>query len=165
MSSRATVLLQRGHHRRIDFTVLDIAVFNFFGVFKDSTVLSAGRSVKFGDMSGDLTNKKMNLKKLKSKVVSQLASPKSEYRRLMKESSRSDSSDSLGMATPTTPTMTVDTRKNEASHDDVTMFWRNAVHPLFRNRRGGVDEYKLMEDFDTVHSMIFRSILEETNLM
>ena len=126
-----------------------------------------------GYMSGDnaggecegMTKTRKKMKNLRSRFLQQLPSLKSKYRRLDSESETSDSFDSLAIVKQTTPTLTVDTRKNEASLDDVTMFWKNAVHPMFRNRRGGMDEFKLMDDFTTVHTMMYQSLLEDMNLM
>ena len=104
-----------------------------------------------------MSNMKLRGRKIWRSFTSKVSPSHSEYRELNVEY-RSESCF-------TTALTKIDTQKNKASDADVDKFWRNAVQPTFRNRRGGVDEVKLKKEFISLKRMICEKILKEYNLI
>ena len=90
-------------------------------------------------------------------MVSRMSKPRGKYQRLKSESDieRSDNYESSK----------IDTQKTKASHPDVIAFWRKAVQPTFRIRRGGVDEARLKREFRYLEIIMYEDVLSDYNLI
>lgn len=56
-------------------------------------------------------------------------------------------------------------KATEASQFDVACFWRTALQPSFRQRRGGVAEGELKADIVVVKHLLLDTALKEYNLI
>ena len=89
--------------------------------------------------------------------MSRLSKPRGKYQRL-KSDSNIERSDNYEQSK-------IDTQKNKASHSDAIAFWRKAVQPTFRIRRGGVDEVRLKKEFRYLEIIMYEDVLSDYSLI